>query len=145
MKKNMGSIDKLIRSLSQSSCRSIFHKSNHWNSSDHSGYFCSRLFIDKRNRVLPVVSAAETFDYKKERCLKEASAATNHYEKMLKGIGILGVILFLLGSPRSYFLLMGSIAALFFGLTDFGRQCPLILSVQHHLNRRKSKKQSQIL
>ena len=64
---------------------------------------------------------------------------------VLKGVGILGIILFLLGSPRSYYLLIGSVAAIFLGLTDFGRQCPLILSVQHHLNRMKSKKQSQLL
>jgi hypothetical protein len=64
---------------------------------------------------------------------------------LLKGLGMLGIILFLLGSPRSYYLLIGSAAALFLGVTDFGRQCPLILSVQHHLNRMKSKKQSQIL
>ena len=64
---------------------------------------------------------------------------------VLKGIGILGIILFLLGSPRSYYLLIGSAAALFLGLTDCGRQCPLILSVQHHLNRMKSKKQSPVL
>jgi len=64
---------------------------------------------------------------------------------MLKGIGILGIILFLLGSPRSYYLLIGSAAALFLSLTDFGRQCPLILSVRHLLYRMKSKKQSQIL
>ena len=64
---------------------------------------------------------------------------------VLKGIGILGIILFLLGSPRSYYLLIGSAAALLLGVTDFGRQCPLILSVQHHLNRMKSKKQSQVL
>jgi Sec-independent protein secretion pathway component TatC len=64
---------------------------------------------------------------------------------MLKGIGILGIILFLLGSPRSYYLLIGTVVALFLSITDFGRQCPLILSVQHHLNRMKSKRQSQIL
>jgi hypothetical protein len=64
---------------------------------------------------------------------------------VLKGIGILGIILFLLGSPRSYYLLIGSAAALFLGITDFGRQCPLILSARHLLYRMKSKKQSQIL
>jgi len=64
---------------------------------------------------------------------------------VFKGIGVFGIILFLLGSPGSYYLLIGSAVALFFGITDFGRQCPLILSVQHHLNRMKSKKQSQVL
>ncbi|MCX6122329.1 MAG: hypothetical protein NTX44_12035 [Ignavibacteriales bacterium] len=64
---------------------------------------------------------------------------------VLKGIGFLGIVLFLLGIPRNYFLLIGSGAALFLGLTDFGRQCPLILSVQYHLNRMKSKRQSQVI
>jgi hypothetical protein len=63
---------------------------------------------------------------------------------VLRGIGILGVILFLLGYPRSYSLFIGSGVALFLGITDFGRQCPLMLSVQHHLNRMKLKKQSQV-
>jgi hypothetical protein len=66
-------------------------------------------------------------------------------KNMLKGIGILGIILFLLGSPGSYYLLIGSAVALFLGVTDFGRQCPLILSARHLLYRMKSKKQSQIL
>jgi hypothetical protein len=60
-------------------------------------------------------------------------------------MGILGIVLFLLGNPRSYYLLIGSAAALFLGLTDFGRQCPLILSVQHLLYRMKSKRKSRIL
>jgi hypothetical protein len=64
---------------------------------------------------------------------------------VLKVIGVLGIILFLLGSPRSYYLLIGAAAALFLGLTDFGRQCPLILSVQHLLYRMKSKKKPKIL
>jgi hypothetical protein len=66
-------------------------------------------------------------------------------KNVLKGIGIIGIILFLLGSPRSYYLLIGSVAVLFLGVTDFGRQCPLILSVRHLLYRMKSKRQSQIL
>jgi hypothetical protein len=67
------------------------------------------------------------------------------FRNIMKGIGILGIILFLLGIPRNYFLLIGSGAALFLGVTDFGRQCPLILSVQYHLNRIKSKRQSQVI
>jgi hypothetical protein len=66
-------------------------------------------------------------------------------KNVLKGIGIIGIIIFLLGSPRSYYLLIGSVAVLFLGVTDFGRQCPLILSVRHLLYRMKSKRQSQIL
>ncbi len=64
---------------------------------------------------------------------------------VLNGIGILGIVLFLLGSPGSYYLLIGSTAALFLGLTDFGRQCPLFLSVRHLVYRMKSKRHSQIL
>jgi hypothetical protein len=64
---------------------------------------------------------------------------------MLKGLGIFGIVLFLLESPGSYFLLIGSGAVFFFGVTDFGRQCPLILSGRHLLYRMKSKRQSQIL
>ena len=63
---------------------------------------------------------------------------------VLKGIGILGVLLFLLGSPGRYYVLAVSLPVLFLGFTDFGRQCPLMLSVQHHLNRMKLKKQSQV-
>jgi hypothetical protein len=63
---------------------------------------------------------------------------------VLNAIGIFGIILFLLVNPRSYYLLIGSAAALFLGITGFSRQCPLILSVQHHLNRMKSKRQSQV-
>jgi hypothetical protein len=64
---------------------------------------------------------------------------------VLKAAGVLGIILFLLGSTRSYIVLIGSAVALFLGLTDFGRQCPLILSLRHFLYRVKSRKQSQIL
>ena len=64
---------------------------------------------------------------------------------VLKAAGVLGIILFLLGSTRSYIVLIGSAVALFLGLTDFGRQCPLILSLRHLLYRVKSVKQSQIL
>jgi hypothetical protein len=38
----------------------------------------------------------------------------------------------------SWFLLAG-IAALFFGVTDFGRQCPLFMSVQHMLAQMRKK------
>jgi hypothetical protein len=58
---------------------------------------------------------------------------------VLKGMGILGIVFFLLGSPGSYYLLAGSAAALFLGLTNFGRQCPLFLSVRHLVYRMKSK------
>ena len=64
---------------------------------------------------------------------------------VLKGMGMLGIALFFLGSPESYFFFIGSAAALFLGLTDFGRRCPLFLSVRHLIYRMKSKKESEIL
>jgi hypothetical protein len=63
-------------------------------------------------------------------------------QNVLKGIAALGIVLFFLDPPGKYYVLIGSLAALFLGLTDFGRQCPLILSVRYHLNRIKSKRQS---
>ena len=58
---------------------------------------------------------------------------------VLKGGGFAGIVLFLVGCPGSYYLLAGSAAALFLGITDFGRQCPLFLSVRHLVNRIRSK------
>ncbi len=58
---------------------------------------------------------------------------------VLKGIGFSGILLFLLRIPGGYFLLVGSGAAVFLGVTDFGRQCPLILSVHHLAYRIRSK------
>jgi hypothetical protein len=39
----------------------------------------------------------------------------------------------------SRWILASSAVFFFLGVTDFGRQCPLFLSVQHHINRRRSK------
>jgi hypothetical protein len=64
---------------------------------------------------------------------------------ILTGSGILGIVLFLLGMPGSYYLLAGSIAALFLGVTDFGRQCPLILSARHLVYRIRSKGKPPVL
>jgi hypothetical protein len=65
--------------------------------------------------------------------------------KVLKGLGIFGILLFLFGIPRGYFLLAGSVAALFLGVTDFGRQCPLILSMRHLAYRGRSKGKTTIV
>jgi len=62
-----------------------------------------------------------------------------------KGLGILGILLFLFGIPGGYFLLAGSIAALFLGVTDFGRQCPLILSMRHLAYRIRAKGKNSIV
>lgn len=65
--------------------------------------------------------------------------------KVLKGLGIFGVLLFLLGIRGGYYLFAGSAAVLFLGVTDFGRQCPLILSVRHLAYRIRSKRKPVIL
>ena len=65
--------------------------------------------------------------------------------KVLKGLGILGILLFLFGTPEGYYLLAGSVAALFLGLTDFGRQCPLILSMRHLAYRIRAKGKTSIV
>jgi hypothetical protein len=59
--------------------------------------------------------------------------------KVLKGLGVSGILLFLFGIPGGYYLMAGSVTALFLGVTDFGRQCPLILSMRHLAYRVRSK------
>jgi hypothetical protein len=63
------------------------------------------------------------------------------FRNMLKILGLLGAVIVLGGAYRSLILLGASIAAIFLGITDFGRQCPLILSVRHLIYRIKSKHQ----
>jgi TRAP-type uncharacterized transport system fused permease subunit len=55
--------------------------------------------------------------------------------------GLSGVLLFLFIAERAAgkLLLTLSIIALFLGFTNFGRQCPLLLSLQYRINRMKSK------
>jgi len=64
---------------------------------------------------------------------------------VLKVAGILGFILFLVGIPGSYIFLGISLVALFLGVTDFGRQCPLFLSVKQILYRIRSKQHPPII
>jgi len=65
--------------------------------------------------------------------------------KVLKGIGILGILLFLFGVSGGYYLFAGSATVLFLGVTDFGRQCPLILSARHLAYRIRSRGKPPIL
>jgi hypothetical protein len=58
---------------------------------------------------------------------------TFRYVLAVAGAG--GVAVFFTGMYRSWFLLLASVVALFLGITDFGRQCPLFLSARHLLSR----------
>jgi hypothetical protein len=49
------------------------------------------------------------------------------------------------GISGSVWLLMLGLFALFLGITDFGRQCPLILSVRHLAYRMRSKGKPSVL
>jgi NhaP-type Na+/H+ and K+/H+ antiporter len=55
--------------------------------------------------------------------------------------GLSGVLLFFIITEivGGKLLLAVSIIALFLGFTNFGRQCPLLLSLQYYINRMKSK------
>jgi Na+/H+ antiporter NhaB len=56
--------------------------------------------------------------------------------------GLSGVLLFFIITEiaAGKLLLAVFIITLFLGFTNFGRQCPLLLSLQYHINRMKSKK-----
>jgi hypothetical protein len=58
---------------------------------------------------------------------------------ILSGVGVIVLMIFLSGIYGSVLLLMLGLAFLFLGATDFGRQCPLILSVRHLVYRIQSK------
>jgi hypothetical protein len=60
---------------------------------------------------------------------------------ILIGIGGFGAAAYLSGYPRSLLVLLPALLALFLGVTDFGRQCPLILSFRHLLYRVKTRRQ----
>lgn len=59
--------------------------------------------------------------------------------KTLMTLGLVGVVVFMTGMWRNYYLLAAAIAVVFAGGTDFGRQCPLILSVRHFVYRVRAK------
>jgi hypothetical protein len=60
--------------------------------------------------------------------------------------GLSGVLLFVFITEiaAGKLLLAVSIIALFLGFTNFGRQCPLLLSLHYHINRMKSKNKESI-
>jgi hypothetical protein len=64
---------------------------------------------------------------------------------MFTGAGMLLALIFIGGVSRSGWLLALGLVAMFLGVTDFGRQCPLILSARHLAYRIKSKGRSPIL
>jgi hypothetical protein len=59
--------------------------------------------------------------------------------------GLSGFLVFLLIAEivSGKLLFAVSLIALFLGFTDFGRQCPLLLSLQYHITRIKSKNKNQ--
>jgi hypothetical protein len=64
---------------------------------------------------------------------------------MLISVGVILGLMFLSGvSGRGWLLTLG-LFALFLGITDFGRQCPLILSLRHLAYRMRSKGKPPIL
>ena len=50
---------------------------------------------------------------------------------LLNGLGVIDVLMFLAGIHSSGMLLALGVFATFLGITNFGRQCPLILSARH--------------
>jgi len=63
--------------------------------------------------------------------------------KLVFGLAGILIILFITKIAAGTFLVVGSIIAVFLGFTNFGRQCPLLLSLQYHINRMKSKTNNQ--
>ena len=61
--------------------------------------------------------------------------------RVLIAAGLVEGILFLAGVYESGLALALGLLSLFLGVTDFGRQCPLLLSLRHLAYRWKSKKQ----
>ncbi|MCX6142099.1 MAG: hypothetical protein NTZ35_02665 [Ignavibacteriales bacterium] len=64
---------------------------------------------------------------------------------VLIGVGVVLALMFLSGGSGSVWFLVLGLIALFLGITDFGRQCPLILSVRHLAYRLRSKGKPPIL
>jgi hypothetical protein len=62
--------------------------------------------------------------------------------RVLIGVGGIGILVFLLGYPHSVLLLLAAVLSIFLGVTNFGRECPLILSIRHLVFRIKARRQS---
>jgi hypothetical protein len=63
----------------------------------------------------------------------------------LSGFGIVDVLLFSSGIHDSGWLVFSGLLALFLGVTDFGRRCPLILSFRHMVSSFRPKHRPAIL
>ncbi len=61
-----------------------------------------------------------------------------YVRRILIGLGFLGVILFSTGVTESVPLLATAILLAFLGVTNFGRQCPLLLVLRRAIQRSKS-------
>jgi len=59
---------------------------------------------------------------------------------ILMAIGAIGLLGYIATAHESVTLSVAAVVALFLGATDFGRQCPLWLSVQHQVARYKLRK-----
>ncbi len=61
-----------------------------------------------------------------------------YVRRALIGLGIVGVILFSTSVTESVPFLATAILVAFLGITNFGRQCPLLLVVRRAIQRSKS-------
>lgn len=90
----------------------ILHESNHGDCRHYSWRLGSRLLIDERSRILPLVSAVKAFDDQKEGCLSASfcvlsrtkCATTDHSEKRVKGNWNPGDCFLPSGKPRELLL-----------------------------------------
>jgi hypothetical protein len=65
---------------------------------------------------------------------------TNLLKNLMKITGILGVLVFSFGWYKSYVLVSVAGLIFFLGMTNFGKECPLVLSVQYWYHRAKNKR-----
>ena len=61
------------------------------------------------------------------------------FRKLVFGLSGILFILIITGIDGSIFIIAGLIITLFLAVTNFGRQCPLLLSLRYHINRMKTK------
>lgn len=63
---------------------------------------------------------------------------------ILNGAGVLDALLYVTGVHQSGLLLGIGLVALFLGVTDFGRQCPLLLSVRNLVQALRTKRRIEV-
>jgi hypothetical protein len=61
------------------------------------------------------------------------------YRKLVFGLSGVLFVLIITGVINGIFPIAGLILMLFLGVTNFGRQCPLLLSLRNYINRIKTK------